>query len=348
METKTSKRFDASTTIGVLTIGVVFAALFALLWKIGLFNLASTQSGAQVAAAVLGLLGVIGTATVALVGYLLKRSFDAHSLRLQESTENRLKLEAEQNRKRLDMETSIRAVGLMSTQAGTEPPVSQKSGALFALVTLDQIDLALALVDQLWPLSPGIDSGTAVWVIDKALQSKPRRHQIEASSILQKNTARLYSDVGSFFWPECFYLEWDADIDLVARNTAVVALLQTLVGRPRGWWSQGILLSVLGILQNAVASETDNNLKAGIVLAQEALLLHVANGIDSSCSLLTGSGLVSYGEMRGNRESFEKKAEASATDLAGSSLLEAVQKIETWATEHVPSPGQIIAQPKKG
>jgi hypothetical protein len=65
--------FDLSTTLGVVSIGVIFAGIFILLWQIGLFDLAATESGAEVIGAVLGLLGVLGTATVTLIGYLIKR-----------------------------------------------------------------------------------------------------------------------------------------------------------------------------------------------------------------------------------------------------------------------------------
>jgi hypothetical protein len=319
----------------VTAAAVILISFFALLWKVGLFDRNSTPTGAEVIGSVLGLLGVIVTAAISLIGYFLKQSFDEHSLRLQQATEDRLRLEGEQNRKRLDMETAIQAVGLMSTQSGTDAPVTQKSGALFALVTLDQIDLALALTDNLWA-QQSFDSGTGVWVVDKALQSNLPRHQIEASTILGKYKTRLYTTANSIFWPECFYLKWSSDIDLRARNSVFVTLLDVLTGQAKDYWLPGSIWEIISILQNAITSETDLEIKAGAILVQNCLLKHFAKDYDPLSTLLTSKGATTLKEMMENLEAFKKEEGVEAKDAVSRYFLDMVQKIEKWSTTDDP------------
>ena len=144
------------TVAWVSAVVGVFVSTLIILWKIGLFDLAATDSGAKVVAAVLALIGVLGTAVITFIGLLFKRSFDVRNSRLQEEIENRLGMEAKHNQAmqkeaadRLRMETAIQAVGLMSTSTGVEAAKSQQIGALFALASLDQLELALALLELL-------------------------------------------------------------------------------------------------------------------------------------------------------------------------------------------------------
>ena len=130
-------------------------------------------------AGVLGFLGVLFTGAVTLVGFLMKWSFDSHSLRLQKDAEDRLR-----------METAIRAVALMSTPSGADSPPNQQAGALFALGSLGQLEFALGLLRQMWP-SARVDSASAVWLINQAFMSKSENSQEEAADILLQNASLL-------------------------------------------------------------------------------------------------------------------------------------------------------------
>jgi hypothetical protein len=337
-KTDVTNESRVSVTVWIAAGAVILLSFFTLLWKIGLFSSNNSPPGADVIAAVLGLLGVIVTAVISLVGYFLKKSFDQHSLRLQQATEERLKQEGEQHRKRLEIETAIQAVGLMSTQAGMEAPVSQKSGALFALVTLDQLDLALALVNNMWPLA-AIDTGTAVWVIDKALQSKIVRQQLDASSILRLNHKFLPTNESNFHWPECLYLDWKADMDVRARKAAVITLLKLLISKPKEQWLVESIADVIAILENAITAENDNDVKALAILGQNRLLHFFLEGYDDEATLLTSAGSTTLAQMKGNMKFFEEFEEheegIEAENMVSSDGKELIRQLEKWFTTEV-------------
>lgn len=339
------RRSRLRTPAAVLLIVVVFGALLFAMWRMGVFAPAVSQppaqSGAQVLAAVLSLLGVLATAAVTLISYLFKRSFDAHSIRLQETTEKRLALEDEQSRKRLDMETALKAVSLMTTQAGTESPPSQKSGALFALVTLDQLDLALALLDAIWP-NEAVDSGTAVWLLERGLMSDSVRRQMEAGAILWKNRTRLYTGEGSLYWPECLYLDWKTDIDYTVRANALKTLLAVLVGKSRCWWAEGTLFGVLTLLQNVISLDQDLSLKAGAALAQNCLLQFVGADCGPDEYLQTKSGPVTFAELRRNLSSLGEREGIDVEKSVTHDMQQALKELERWARdEAVPAPPEV-------
>ena len=143
--------------LAVLTILVGFVIF---LWLIGIFDLPPTDAGPQALVAVIGLLGALATATIAFLGILVKVTIDARS-------GERLKLEA-----------AIQAVGLLSTSSGAEAPTSQKSGALFTLVELGQIGLALSLLENLWGGTNQLVASSACWVIGRGLESSDPSVQV--------------------------------------------------------------------------------------------------------------------------------------------------------------------------
>ncbi len=305
---------------------IILGSFVILLWKVGLFNESNSQSGAQVIAAALALLGVIATASVSLVGYLLKKSFDQHSLRLQQATEDRLR-----------QETALQAVKLMSTQDGKEAPVSQRSGALFALVTLDQIDLALALVENLLRRSESNsvgdfeeDAAAAIWVIERAFQSSVPRHQLISGGLLHTFRRNLYDGEGSFFWPECFLLDWDVKVDPHARYNVLLTLAEVLPGQAMNYWKETNFFTVMTILQNAVTKDPNLTIKAGAMLVQAPLLKHFGRECKDDDIFNTYEGTVTFGTMRSNLEDFRKTYKEEAVVLAGKELEWAAKAIEDW------------------
>src|SRR5205809_998795 len=95
----------------VVVVGVV--------WRLDIFDANTRASNAQVIAAALAFSGVVLAATLGLVGALLKYSIDARTLQQTAETEGRLRLE-----------TSIRAVELL-TEDGKPATQTRQAGALF-------------------------------------------------------------------------------------------------------------------------------------------------------------------------------------------------------------------------
>jgi len=336
VEEDKSVKPGSDTLPKVIWIGaiiVILSAFVLLLWRVGLFNENNAQSSGQIIAGVLALFGVIVTASVALTGYFLKRSFDQHSLRLQQTTEERLKQEGEQNTRRLDMETAIEAVKLMSAPDGKEEaPDSQKSGALFALVTLDQIDLAMALLSNLWKRG-AVDTEAAIWVIDRAFQSSVRRHQIEAGTFLDLYAENLSTEKGGICWPECFFLDWRISVDLEARLSTLSALMKILPSKPVDFWRLNAVVAILGICQNVIIKEPDPTIRAGAVLFQHSLLQYYSPLFDETETISTCGGSVSFETMKGNRTAFAAENGEEAAEIASKSYLEASERIVEWLSQ---------------
>jgi hypothetical protein len=211
---------------------------------------------------------------------------------------------------------------------------------LFALVTLNQIDLALALLDTLWPKptsdsggDSGVDSGTAVWVVDKALQSSELRHQMEAATIMFKNKKELLNDF-SIFWPECFYLRWSYEVDPRARNVIFMTLLAVLAETPKEHWKFGSIFEIAGILQNIIKSrKEDKEIRAAAVLVQNCLLKNFADGdVSKIPSIDTADGKVSVEDMLKNPATFKREEGHGAAKDLSQYYLDMLEKIENMSS----------------
>jgi hypothetical protein len=77
--------------------------------------------------------------------------------------------------------------------------VHKIGGALLALVSLGEHDLAVALLDELWP-SELVSASVADVVLTRALASGSEDTQISASSLLKQNADQIRQP-GIFFWP---------------------------------------------------------------------------------------------------------------------------------------------------
>lgn len=246
----------------------IFATFAGMLWWIGLIPIQSAHSSDKVIAAILALLGALVTAIVTFVGLLLKRSFDERSLSLLEQEAVRLRLEGERNlalkedaEKRRDIDTAIRAVSLLGTTDGKEAPSSQKAGALFALVNLKCMDFALALLEKMWPQGE-VDSTTACWLIDRALESKSEKTQVSAAATLENNGALLPSDTGLICFPESLHHSWNIGIAYLARESIIHALMLALLSKPRSDLVPWILNSYVVILDGIRLLDPDRRMRS--------------------------------------------------------------------------------------
>lgn len=245
---------------------------------------AGTEADAHVFGAVLGLVGVVVTAVISLSGMVLKDSIDRRTLAIEQQSadvavqaELRLGIEALHNRDmahqaeaRLRLDTAIKAVELMSVQNGVPAPAAQKAGALFALVTLNQMDFALALLERLWAAGE-IDSPSAIWIVERALAAG-RPAQREAVHLLDTNVEKLLDTKQGFFWPSSIALRWNPGYPLYVRERLLVVLVKLLHARRRDEWELTFLLPVVVLLHSAMTLDAHPRVRAASAAALRRLL----------------------------------------------------------------------------
>lgn len=201
-------------------------------------------------------LAALATTTVALLGLLVRRSFD-------KAAENRLR-----------METTIRAVELLSTADGKDAPKTQQAAALFALEELDQLEFALILLQQIWA-ADGITTTGALWLIDRGLTAKgPKAPELQelAAEILGKNPEKLLDSDGGLEFPNSVAFQWNLDLNTRTRSAVLVVLLKALLERPRSLWSGRCLDGVLTMLYVVMVEDPEPRLRRDAALALEILL----------------------------------------------------------------------------
>jgi hypothetical protein len=216
----------------VIGVVIVFALLTVVIWRTGVFDKDTSASDAQIVAAMLTLLGGLVASAFTLTGVLLKHSIDAHTAKLAQETERSRRSEAREIETRLRLETSIKAVELLTTPDGKPAPAGRQAGALFVLGSppLEQLDLALALLRENWTSSASLSPSAAIWVIDRALRSGDDDLDLNAALILRANHRLLLRPDG-FEWPACADLKWPTDAGYYARSHLVAACADVLVAR---------------------------------------------------------------------------------------------------------------------
>ena len=133
-----------------LIVAAILVGQFVLLHQIGLFPVPATESGEKTLAAALVLIGTAVTAAVTLIGVVIKTSIDIRTANDTAIEANRTHLLALEGERRNRVDTVIRAVGLLGSD-GKDATPHQISGALLALESLGEYDLAVALAAHLWP-----------------------------------------------------------------------------------------------------------------------------------------------------------------------------------------------------
>lgn len=253
------------------------------------------RSGGDLPGSIAGL-GGLATATIGLLGVLARWSFE---------------LFAEKRRR---METLIRAVGLMSTADGRPAPETQQAGALFALASLEQTEFALVLLRDLWPRGR-IDAPSAVWLLDRCLESADRSVQDDAAVVLEENAHRLISRQtgGGFEKPACLLGAWPKSLSHDARQAILASLLRLPVGRERGDWEASYLADILIALYLAMRWDGSPEIRSA---AANAVRLFAPAVLTKKQRVGTSLGLKSVAELR--KEA--KAALAEGRDATGRQL----------------------------
>ncbi|TMR00132.1 hypothetical protein ETD83_17495 [Actinomadura soli] len=171
--------------------------------------------------AVLTLIGILVTASVALIGFVMNRQ-----------TEHRLQTEQAEQGRQLRLDSAMRAGQLIApTDGGSSDPAALASG-LLALTKLDNADLAVPLLVDLWcPENPRVSHETAVLVIDAALRSPSSNAQLIAAELLCRHSTRL-NPCQSLHWPSAVEGCWVPDLSPRAKLLLVEALVNMTLAGP--------------------------------------------------------------------------------------------------------------------
>lgn len=254
------------------------AVLLKVLRALGLFDSTATAVSATNIGTMVGFMGVMVTASVTFTGYVLKASLDARTLALQQDNERRLALESERNavlqaeaEGRLQLDTAIRAIALMGADNGGESSASQQAGALFALARLGQIDFALALLFELWERGKVVP-GTAVWVLDKAFESKGDGHQDIACQLLMSHASKLVDPkTGLMTIPQVIAGDWQVDFSPENRMIILNVLLQIMLSAAVDKWEVGGPRWATYVLHRALKNDPDDSIKVASAAALRPL-----------------------------------------------------------------------------
>jgi hypothetical protein len=205
---------------GALVIGVVLPRL--LFGPLGLGG-----GGSARLQAVLTYAGVMVTAGVALVGLAAKWQSDRRLMSEQQGQLQELRLDA-----------AMRAGQLLSpVSPGRAVPAAMAAG-LLALTRLDNADLAVVLLVDLWSGSAAsatagkVSTETAILTIDAALRSDSANAQLVAAELLCRNAKRLQPGQ-SLHWPSSLEGCWITTLGHRAKLLIVEAIVtMTLDSEP--------------------------------------------------------------------------------------------------------------------
>jgi hypothetical protein len=286
---------------------------------------------------VLAIIAVLVPASVTLVGYWIKQQ-----------SEKRLALEHEQENYQSKIDLALRATELFGP-SGDAPASSAKSAAgLLALAHLDFVDLALALLVDLWNPSPsgvstetaiqgaGVSTETAIQVINAALNSAMPDVQLEAAQLLLRNADALYIS-NPLHWPSSLNGRWIPGLPFAVKLIIIDALVRiALVSEPTQNALGALALRLYGISrgdEEPMIRGSVGTLMNAVIPAIESL--GQRNFIDDS-----GSGVVTINDM------IQVAARASRNPdvLMDKILQDRSERLAQWAGVPLPvsfSPGSL-------
>jgi hypothetical protein len=310
-------RPSAAKSVLPVTIGVVvlFAIVVVVLLRTGVFEKSTSKSDVEVVVAMLTLLGAMIASAFTLIGALLKHSLDLHNARLAEDSERSRRLEAAETEARLRLETSIKAVELMTLADGAPSPGVRQAGALFVLGSepLLQLDLALVLLDESWTRG-AISASAAVGIIDRALRQGDTYLQSTASDMLEAHLDNLISADGRIVvWPSCAEDNWPMGPVLEARQTLFRTFVRVMSRRALDEWPQMTLNWFLK--QSFYIRKTEENraLQCGVTLVLD-LMLEWYRHTGRWAPITTWAATIDLDELKSHVEANLDAAESGVTE----------------------------------
>jgi len=213
-------RLAVSSGFGILIIAA------AVLVRRALAIPTSNKNAIPVLAAGVTVTGVLTTAAVTLAGYLLRQSIDLRTTRLAEAADDRAVVE----QRRLQMQTVIETVKLLSTPAGEPARAEQASVALLALAKLGELSLAIDLASEV-ANSCQLTARAASNLCDETIRSQEPALGRAAAVLIFNHWHVLESSEGQAEWPTAL-TQWPDWLDAQAKLLILRALEAWIAARP--------------------------------------------------------------------------------------------------------------------
>lgn len=250
--------------IVILSIGGLY------MWRVGMLDAVKDDSDKNLIAASLVVVGSLISAVVALIGIVVKYSIDAKNLQI-----------ASQAQYSNHIDVAIRAVGLLTADTTSH----QNGGALLALVNLNQLELAVTLLDDLWPQRL-VSSAVAGVVIERCISEGSESDSIKAATVLSDNSNQIEGPNFSTIWP-IPDLGWRTDLPESCRLGLISAAC--------GWMAykfesdQTNLPPAAAVLYHAMDDP--------IAHKMAAVLLSTVNSFPPNLAIVTGNDLVTVEDI---------------------------------------------------
>ena len=231
---------------------IILAVALGLMNMLGLFAIPADDQGAKTIAAALALVGSVLASVVTLVGTVVKYSIDTRNAwftAVESHRSHALGIETE-HRNRID--AAIRAVDLLGENNKNATP-HQIGGAILALVSLGELELAVALLADLWP-SGLASSSVADYVLTNALKSPKDAVNIAAATTLFQNAERIPEEETNI-WPVAVN-GWNADLPINARTALAIAAAKWMHVELKG--DRDRLPTALVVLYKALEDPSDS------------------------------------------------------------------------------------------
>lgn len=171
------------------------------------------------------LIGVLATAVVSLAGIWIGRATTRQA-------DRRLHQDHVEEVARLKLDAAMRAGELFSTNENSPADPAAVASGLLALTKLDNAELAVALLVNLWSdePEPRVAHETAVLVVDAALRSTGNA-QLVAAELLCRNAHRL-NPCQSLHWPSAIDGGWNPDFAPKTKLLLIDALIRLTLAHP--------------------------------------------------------------------------------------------------------------------
>lgn len=236
--TRISSGNDNRWLAKVVLVGVGFALLVAVVVLVWVRS-------DQLVAAVLAFVGVLATASATVIGFSVQRQAQDKLSQEHEQTTKRLAQDAQEQKRRFELDTAMKASQLIAPGDGSVANPAALASGLVTLTNLDQAELAVSLLVDLWSVRIA-DDGThldnpkcqvanevAILVINGALSSDCASAQLVAAELLCRNATRLTA-TQSLHWPEVLDGRWRPEFGKRTKLLLVEALvtMTTCPGKP--------------------------------------------------------------------------------------------------------------------
>jgi hypothetical protein len=222
-------------------------------------------------------LGVSLGAVVTMIGALLAEQNNRRTQALTREAAQREALAKQQQQKlaeeaeeRLGIDSVAKILELVTVEQGYAPR-ARVAGAIATMVQLRGGSVAVRILGELWK-DDGVDSDTAVWLIDRILKESKSDDEVTAAAfLLGQNVSKLVPAPGdsSQDWtnfPPTLERGWPAHLPSDAKNEFIVLAPRVLLVRDIAWWKG--LSTVLPVdLLVAALDDQEYGLAAAFVLS---------------------------------------------------------------------------------